>query len=273
MKCYKVAYAPVQNAGDLLNICILKNLFDVKVECSGYLSANMIGIGSCLGECQYSSVMARRLRQLVFPCKTQYVWGTGFMYEEQENERKFSNKRLKFKAVRGNLTKKRVEKLLGHDIGEIPLCDGGILTSNMFPIPPVKKYRLGIIPHYKEQDEPVFQKLLSFNDDSVIIDLKKEPMSVYKQIGQCELIISSSLHGLIIADSFGIPNLHVRVTDKLMGDGFKFRDYYSGYGLADNCFDLTQYYPTLSTITNEYAITKKSVEKKKLEMYEAFPRL
>ena len=43
----------------------------------------------------------------------------------------------------------------------------------------------------------------------------------------CELIFSSSLHGLIVADSFGIPNIHMELSDKLVGGNFKFEDYYS----------------------------------------------
>jgi pyruvyltransferase len=43
---------------------------------------------------------------------------------------------------------------------------------------------------------------------------------------ECEKIISSSLHGLIISDAYGIPNARVNVSNKLFGGDFKFIDYY-----------------------------------------------
>lgn len=136
-----------------------------------------------------------------------------------------------------------------------------------------KKYTIGIIPHYKEQDEPVFGKLADTFSKSVLINLKAEPMSVYEQIGSCEYVISSSLHGLIISDSFGIPNLHVKATDKLIGgkDGFKFKDYFSGYELEDNPFDINNNVPSISDIIDRYKIKPEIVEMKKKEMIDCFP--
>ena len=40
---------------------------------------------------------------------------------------------------------------------------------------PKKKYSVGIIPHFKEQDHPVVKKLLDNYDNSTLIDLKENP--------------------------------------------------------------------------------------------------
>jgi hypothetical protein len=37
------------------------------------------------------------------------------------------------------------------------------------------------------------------------------------------------MHGLIVADSFGIPNMRVIASESLMGGDYKFRDYYSAF--------------------------------------------
>ena len=67
--------------------------------------------------------------------------------------------------------------------------------------------------------------------------------NVATKISGCTVVFSSSLHGLILADSYGIPNAHIIITNKLQGDTYKFEDYYSGVGRkysnfnADSVFD------------------------------------
>ena len=53
------------------------------------------------------------------------------------------------------------------------------------------------------------------------------PLHCAKKIAECETVISSSLHGLIAADSFGIPNLQMVLSNNIVGGLFKYNDYYS----------------------------------------------
>ena len=48
---------------------------------------------------------------------------------------------------------------------------------------------------------------------------------VIHEIAKCEHILSSSLHGLVVADALGIPNGWIKLSDRVVGDGFKFKDY------------------------------------------------
>tara|TARA_B110000114_G_C15045327_1_gene378903 strand:- start:905 stop:1255 length:351 start_codon:yes stop_codon:yes gene_type:complete len=50
---------------------------------------------------------------------------------------------------------------------------------------------------------------------------------VLNEISKCSTIYSSSLHGLIFAHSIGVNSQHVVISDKVIGNGFKFLDYYS----------------------------------------------
>lgn len=43
----------------------------------------------------------------------------------------------------------------------------------------------------------------------------------------CKKIVSSSLHGLIVSDSYKIPNRWVSFSDQIAGGTFKFLDYFS----------------------------------------------
>lgn len=80
-----------------------------------------------------------------------------------------------------------------------------------------KRYELGVIPHCKEQDEPEFAALVQEHENSLLIDITLPPVEVLRQIAQCKLILSSSLHGLFSLTPSGVPSYHIVVTDKLRG--------------------------------------------------------
>lgn len=271
-KTLNVYYANVPNMGDILNVMIIENLFGYKVRKHTFLTGELSAIGSGLGQFTLWSnpfvAFIQRVVGVFFP--TVNVWGTGFIcYKEKDTP--FYRKDMRFAAVRGQLSKARVEKILGHSL-EIPTGDAGILSSYLLTGNIKKKYKVGVIAHFKEQDEPVFQKLVNHYKNSTCIDVRQHPSVVINQIAECECIISSSLHGLIIADSLEIPNIHVVVTDKLLGDGFKFDDYYSAYQLTHRFVDLNkEEYPSLDNIKKSYPFTHEMIEKKKREMIQSFP--
>ena len=51
------------------------------------------------------------------------------------------------------------------------------------------------------------------------------------EILECECIISSSLHGLIVPHAYGIKALWMKFSDKLSGDNTKFYDYFESIGI------------------------------------------
>lgn len=271
-KSLNVYYAKVPNMGDLLNVAIIERLFGYKVHRHTFLTGELSAIGSGLGQFTLRDnpfvAMAERISGFLFPTVT--IWGTGFVCYKQKDT-PFYRRNMKFAAVRGELSKKRVENILGRKM-DIPTGDAGILASYLLPEPVEKKYSVGIIAHYKEQDEPIFQQLMNAYPNSLFIDVRQTPDAVIHQIASCECIISSSLHGLIIADSLNIPNIHIKVSDKLLGDGFKFDDYYSAYGLEHPMLDLNKEdMPTLEWVKAHYPITKEMVDTMKQDMIQAFP--
>ncbi|MCP1111499.1 pyruvyl transferase [Lachnospiraceae bacterium PF1-21] len=265
-------YAKVENMGDILNREIIKKCFGYRVTRKSYLTGEISGIGSGLGNYTYEENRIKNLMKLItspiFP--KVYIWGTGFI-SYKASDTKFYKKQTKICAVRGELSKRRVEKILGKRIS-VPVGDAGILASFLLEVVPEKKYRVGIIAHFKEQGEPEFQKLLARFNNSVFIDVKKDPKDVIYEISQCHYIISSSLHGLIIADSLGIPNRHIIVTNNLLGDGFKFDDYYSAYGIVHDYTDMRkETIKSLDEIDDKYKVKRDMVEKKKKDMIFCFP--
>ncbi len=148
------------------------------------------------------------------------IVGSGLMRDEP---RRYSNAR--FRAVRGRLTR----TALGLD-DSVPLGDPGMLCSRLLPTRSEKQFTLGLIPHYVDKADPRIARLHEMYPDSVtIIDVKRQPMEVFRDVDACEHILSSSLHGVITADSLGIPAGWMRLSDKVSGGAFKFNDYCSAF--------------------------------------------
>ena len=94
-------------------------------------------------------------------------------------------------------------------------------------------------------------------------------------MAQCKCIISSAMHGLIAADSLGIPNVRMILSDKITGGNYKYDDYYSAFGIKNhNRFDLRKEVFTekdLSELPGKYQIKPDLVRRKKTELLKAFP--
>lgn len=129
-----------------------------------------------------------------------------------------------FAAVRGELTRKN----LGLP-NTVPLGDLGLLAKKLLSRPsPEKKYTVGLIPHFIDKLNPWLSKIKRHIGSSCcIIDVQNCAKSVIEQTAECELIISSSLHGIIVSDALNIPNVWIELSDNVIGSGFKFWDYNS----------------------------------------------
>jgi hypothetical protein len=107
--------------------------------------------------------------------------------------------------------------------GDQPLLgDPGLLAPDLLGRRPEVTNRLGIVKHYLDTETPV-------PPDALEIDVLAPVLDVVAAIGSCERIITSSLHGLIVADAFNIPRMWVPFS-KVQGRGLKFTDYAAAFG-------------------------------------------
>lgn len=206
-----------RNLGDELNFYLVRELTGKYV----FNYANLLPLGvvnySCIGSI---------LEWLQNPKKV--VWGTGAMYGNQ----KLRCKPLKVCAVRGPLTR---QYLLGQGV-ECPEVygDPALLLPQFYKPSKSKKYRIGIIPHISDYDGPLVHDLTRQMNSTDITVIRMGGYAdwhdVIDEINECEFIVSSSLHGLILSDAYGVPNVWVEFSDKVMGNGFKFRDYFGAVG-------------------------------------------
>ncbi|MBM6662069.1 polysaccharide pyruvyl transferase family protein [Marseilla massiliensis] len=149
------------------------------------------------------------------------IWGSGV----GESTHILSNKPLKVLAVRGPLTRQYLIER-GVDCPDV-YGDPALLLSKYYAPNKEKKYKFGLIPHFLDQNEEFFQYMQKLGDDVIFINVRKYGTwkNFIDQVCSCEFVFSSSLHGLIIADAFGIPNIWCQFSHKMEDDGFKFRDY------------------------------------------------
>lgn len=151
------------------------------------------------------------------------VWGSGVSGQE----RSFVPP-LEICSVRGYKT---LEFLSTHGI-ECPNSFGDpalLLPRYYSPFFQRKKYKLGIIPHVIDLDFDVINKIRETQTDILIIDLAhyEKWTDVIDNICSCEIIASSSLHGLIVSDAYNVPNCWITLSGKISGGLFKFYDYFS----------------------------------------------
>lgn len=278
-KSVKLFYFANNNMGDELSKIIVEELFNLEVERERPIFSDMFAIGSILGGMVFSKKspflgVAKTILGF-FDRKPLYIWGTGFITDQIEGPF-FYRKNIKFNALRGKLSHQKVEKILGKNINPV-YGDAGILASKLIADKSkiTKKYKWGIIPHYVDKEHLAVKKLQKNLENSFVIDVMLPPKEVIQQIAECDYILSSSMHGLIIADSFNIPNHHILISDKVIGDNFKFKDYYSAFGVEHTFTNVAKEDQIIFSdefMKEKYKITEEMVEKMKEDMEKAFPR-
>ncbi len=157
------------------------------------------------------------------------IWGSGLKSEDALDEHPGGN--ILVTAVRGPKTLKVLEKA-GWDISNVKeMFDPGVLLKHLYA-DRLAKYdvsknerfgKIRIVPHFK--DELVFKRqrpdLLKH-----FISPDGDPLNILESMLGAELVISSSLHGIIFAESLGIPAIWLSSPG---GEAqFKYLDYYEG---------------------------------------------
>ncbi|MET0997443.1 MAG: polysaccharide pyruvyl transferase family protein [Marmoricola sp.] len=198
------------NYGDLLSPWLVGRVAQRPVAFAPANHASYVAVGS----------VVTRARK-----KGSTVWGSGSFGSERRSLFKSS---AEYRAVRGPLTRSRLL-----DVGiDCPRVYGDpALLVPMYFWPDVEKtHEVGIVIRHSEHlwrdvapDGPV--KVIDFGSEDID--------TVTRDILACKRIISSSLHGLIIADAYGIPNAWLGADGGQVGGSrpnggeFKYLDYFA----------------------------------------------
>lgn len=147
------------------------------------------------------------------------VWGYGNRY----NIDVIAPYNSTFLSVRGKHTRNHIK---GIDVPEV-YGDPGILISSIYqPQNIVKEFDIGLLTHHS--DIPLLKQI---NDPKILLlDITENVYTLINKMLSCDVIICSSLHGCIVAESYGIPTIWILGNHSEENFEIKFNDYFSGTG-------------------------------------------
>ena len=201
------------NWGDDINFWFLREIidgnlinYDWSIRTKLFKKPFVSGIGSIL---------------TLFNMDNAIVWGSGIISSKD----KVIGCPKDVRAVRGPLTRQRLIEQ-GIECPEV-YGDPALLLPHYYTPDAKKKYKIGVIPHYVDQNNPLFD-ILRKEENVLFIDIRKYNhwLDFVDQICQCNVIASSSLHGLIISEAYGIPNVWIKLEGSELCDDFKFHDFF-----------------------------------------------
>jgi pyruvyltransferase len=207
-------YKSIQNFGDSINPILIQLLTGKKavwVNPLYYSRKHVLAVGSILSTANSHSV----------------VWGSGFLSEED----KCVQRSTEVRAVRGPESR---QKLLegGVECPEV-FGDPALLLPKVYSPNIEKENRLGVVVHYADANNSWLEGIQKEQGVKVLNIQEPDPLRFIDDVLSCERIASSSLHGIILADAYGIPSTWIKLSEGVKGGGFKFLDYFTSVGRQD----------------------------------------
>lgn len=201
-----------KNFGDLLTPTLLPRV-GVAPILRGPGEAELFGPGSVIHHVQ--------------PGFSGWVWGSGMCFGDG---RKLHLDGARVHLVRGELTRQA-----GDLDDSVPLGDPGLLadelvTKRTIPAHPSRverknKHGIAVVGHIWHKDIPEFVQLRERIGGFKFIDAARNPGAVARDIASSQVVLTTSLHGLIFADGLGIPATWALPQPQVPGGDFKFHDH------------------------------------------------
>lgn len=193
------------NFGDLLSPWLMKQMTGVDPVLADRSRPHYVMIGSITDKGSDHSIL----------------WGTGTYGTESKSE---VNGKAKYTAVRGPLTRAKLNAKWGFGIKVPEVYGDPAILVPLYYRPKVKvTHDYGVVVRWSERKWAE----ATYGPGVKLIDFARGDIEgVLDDMLSCKRIISSSLHGLIIADAYGIPNAWLASTTPRGGE-YKFIDYFA----------------------------------------------
>lgn len=193
------------NFGDLLNP-ILYRFITMQEAVWSDQSPKILAIGSVMSMAKPGDI----------------IWGPGCISADTPLS---CDNTTDFRAVRGPHTAELLRRR-GIDLpAKIPFGEPSSLLSRFIPPSRDRNETIGFLPHYID-----YGQVRQLPGDVRLLSPATEPIQLIEQITSCRFVVSSSLHGLCVAEAYGIPAVWVELADNIVGGQFKFQDYYAATG-------------------------------------------
>ncbi len=199
------------NFGDKLSQLTVEYVSGRDVEWASEIHAEIFAIGSIMKQ-------IRRNHNKPLSKPKPWIWGTGTVGSIRAD----FLPNVEFAAVRGPITASLVGQM------DIPMGDPGLLVSELFDgkLPKQKSHSVGVILHHTQASNPHVDQFLDDTPNSIQINAATDDVEqVVSQVAACDIVMSSSLHGLIVADAVGVPNVWLNPAGIHGSPRFKFYDY------------------------------------------------
>jgi pyruvyltransferase len=146
-----------------------------------------------------------------------HIWGTGVNGKVPESE--FTSKQLHVHAVRGPRTA-RFLRSRGFNVPDV-YGDPGLVVPHLLGIKRATQptHPVTILPNLRDRR--------SWGSFTGYLNPTAPLLSIVQRLAASELVVTSSLHGVVISESLGIPVALVRPGEESL---FKYEDYFEGTG-------------------------------------------
>jgi pyruvyltransferase len=121
-------------------------------------------------------------------------------------------------AVRGPLTRAKLGKV------DLPIGDPAMLLPLIWPKGRARS-AIAVVTHYRSCGPFVRRYAAELPRHWHVVNALDERCKIIEKISGSDFVAFSSLHGLVVADAYGIPNCWIESEEPLIGDRFKFDDY------------------------------------------------
>ena len=193
------------NFGDLISPWLVQQITGREVTVARRSKPHYVVIGSIINQATDQSIL----------------WGTGTYGTEGRSEVAAN---AEYAAVRGPLTQAKLSAGRGFGIPVPQVYGDPALLVPLYYQPQVPiTHEYGVVVRWSERR----WAKATYGPGVKLIDFGRADVEgVFRELLSCRKIITSSLHGLIVADAYGIPNAWLASTSP-RGGAFKFYDYFA----------------------------------------------